>query len=188
MTPWLGAENAVRYRALEIKLPLRFYLQDTTIVNISTILNGSAMKRVQLAKLIEWAGTLRTRKRMQKLIYMLQANGCPLGAGFTLHHYGPYSDDVASLTDEMTASGLLEEEEEANYVGRAFNYRLSAKGAKWLREMEKLPDVKRSLKHLERWKGIAEELNEHDVRELEVAATILAFKRRAKGRSPGSSL
>ena len=59
------------------------------------------MNRYQLAKIVQWAGTLRSRKRMQKMIFLLQAAGCPLDADYDLHHYGPYSQDVARLTDEM---------------------------------------------------------------------------------------
>jgi hypothetical protein len=33
------------------------------------------MERYQLAKIIEWAGTFQSRKRMQKLVFMLQAAG-----------------------------------------------------------------------------------------------------------------
>ena len=44
------------------------------------------MKRYQLAKLIEWSGeSLKTRKRLQKVVYLLQAAGCPLDADYTLH-------------------------------------------------------------------------------------------------------
>jgi uncharacterized protein YwgA len=30
---------------------------------------------------------------MQKLIFMLQAAGCPLDADYDLHHYGPFRED-----------------------------------------------------------------------------------------------
>lgn len=46
------------------------------------------MTRYQLAKLISWAGTLHSRKKMQKVVFMLQAAGCPLDAEFYLHLYG----------------------------------------------------------------------------------------------------
>ncbi len=138
------------------------------------------MDRYQLAKLVEWAGTLRTRKRMQKVVYLLQAAGCPFDAGFMLHHYGPYSFEVAMLADEMLAAGLFDEEEEGNYVGRAFNYQLSEKGHKWLKAMEKTPEGKRFSKELSAWMDDAINLLQRDVRELEVSATILAFKRQVK--------
>jgi uncharacterized protein YwgA len=138
------------------------------------------MERYQLAKLVEWAGTLRTRKRMQKLVYLLQAAGCPLNARFVLHHFGPYSFEVAKLSDEMHAAELFEESEEDNYVGRAFNYGLSPKGRNWVREMEAGAAGKKRAKDISTWKERVDELLKLDVRVLEVAATILAFKRESK--------
>ena len=76
------------------------------------------MNRYQLAKIVDWAGTLETRKRMQKVVYLLQVAGCPLGADYTLHHYGPYSHDVARLTDEMVQASLLVEKTTSNAVGQ----------------------------------------------------------------------
>ena len=55
------------------------------------------MDRYQLATLSSWAGErgIQGRKRLQKVVFLLQAAGCPLSSHFTLHHYGPYSRDVA---------------------------------------------------------------------------------------------
>ena len=82
------------------------------------------MNRYQLAKIVDWAGTLETRKRMQKVVYLLQVAGCPLGADYTLHHYGPYSHDVARLTDEMVQASLLVEKTTSNAVGQQYSYSL----------------------------------------------------------------
>ena len=97
-----------------------------------------------------------------------------------LHKYGPYSFDVASLVDEMHAADLFDEREEDNYAGRAFNYELSPKGRSWLREMESGSAGKRQAKDFSAWKDQALTLLAVDVKELEVAATILAFKRNSK--------
>ena len=78
------------------------------------------MNRYQLAKIIDWAGILRSRKRMQKLIFLLQAAGCPLDADYDFHKYGPYSQDVARLTDELTREGLLEEEVQRHPFGKQY--------------------------------------------------------------------
>ena len=87
------------------------------------------MNRYQLAKIVEWAGTLHSRKRMQKVVYLLQVAGCPLESDYILHHYGPYSPDVARLTDEMARVNLLEELSESNPKGQQYSYRLG-EGAK----------------------------------------------------------
>ena len=73
----------------------------TALVGFTTSSEGLRMNRYQLAKIVDWVGTFRSRKRMQKLSFTLQAAGCPLDAEYELHPYGPYSDDVARLTGEL---------------------------------------------------------------------------------------
>ena len=46
--------------------------------------------RYQLAKLVQWAGTLRTRKRLQKTVYLMKRGGAPFEDAFCLHRYGPH--------------------------------------------------------------------------------------------------
>jgi len=67
------------------------------------------MNRLQLATLLSWAGDdgMQGRKRLQKVVFFLQQAGCPLNCHFTLHHFGPYSRDVADTCDEMVAAGLI---------------------------------------------------------------------------------
>jgi uncharacterized protein len=69
------------------------------------------MNRLQLATLLSWAGQvgIQGRKRLQKVVFFLQEAGCPLDCRYTLHHFGPYSRDVADRCDEMVAAGLIEE-------------------------------------------------------------------------------
>ncbi len=94
------------------------------------------MNRYKLAKIVDWAGTLETRKRMQKVVYLLQVAGCPLGADYTLHHYGPYSQEVARLTDEMVQANLLDEKTASNAVGQQYSYNLSPTARRSLAEFE----------------------------------------------------
>lgn len=69
------------------------------------------MNRLQLATLLSWGGEdgIQGRKRLQKVVFFLQEAGCALDCRYTLHHYGPYSRDVADRCDEMLAAGLIEE-------------------------------------------------------------------------------
>src|SRR3954467_12838841 len=91
----------------------------------SELTGEHGMNRYQLAKIVDWAGTLDTRKRMQKVAFLLQAAGCRLDAEYTLHHYGPYSQEVARLTDEMMQARILDERAESNMVGQQFSYSLN---------------------------------------------------------------
>jgi uncharacterized protein YwgA len=135
------------------------------------------MTKYQLAKLVDWAGTLRTRKRLQKVVYLLQAAGCPLEADYGLHHFGPYSPDVAQLTDEMAQAGLLEETRESNGVGRQYSYRLTDRARQQLAALEENPQGRAWAEPLAGFEARARQLLRTDVRELEIAATIAYFRR-----------
>lgn len=69
------------------------------------------MNRLQFATLLSWAGEqgVAGRKRLQKVIFLLQQIGCDLDCHYILHHFGPYSREVASICDEMVAAGLVKE-------------------------------------------------------------------------------
>src|SRR5713226_644545 len=97
------------------------------------------MERYQLAKIVDWAGTFRSRKRMQKLIFLLQAAGCPLDVDYDLHRYGPYSQDVARLTDEMVREKLLSERRETHPYGEQYSYVLTEEASRQMSEYESGP-------------------------------------------------
>jgi hypothetical protein len=141
------------------------------------------MDAYPLAKLVECAETLRTRKRLQKTVYLLQAAGYRLNAEFTLHHYGPYSADLAQRTDAMVHAGLLEEQESPNSRGgRSFSYQLSPLGLNQLARVEKAPGTRERLGGLDRFEQLARRLlQEPDLPKLEFAATITYFRNQVTG-------
>ena len=135
------------------------------------------MTRYQLAKLVQWAGKLRTRKRLQKVAYLLQAAGCPLDDEFGLHHFGPYSSDVADRADEMTNAGLLTEESCGNYAGKQYNYSLTQSAETQLATLESTTQGEILAREFSPYEARAKGLLNVDVRELEVAATIVFFRK-----------
>lgn len=136
------------------------------------------MNAYQLARLVEWADTLKTRKRLQKVVYFLQQAKCPIDAEYTLHLYGPYSADVAQRTDMMVQAQLLKEEEIPNSIaGRSFSYKLSDLARQQLDRIG-LDSVKQQ-RHAEfnRFESLARQLlEEPDLQKLEFAATIAYFR------------
>jgi uncharacterized protein YwgA len=134
------------------------------------------MTRYQLAKLVEWAGTFHSRKRMQKLVFLLQAAGCPLDADYDLHHYGPYSQDLARLTDEMVREKLLEERIEIHPYGEQYSYTLPEASRRQIDEYEAEPRGGPPAEQLARFQALARTLYQADLRELEVASTIVFFR------------
>jgi uncharacterized protein YwgA len=130
------------------------------------------VNRYHLAKLIEIAGQIDTRKRMQKIVFLLQAAGCPFEADFFLHRFGPYSQDVARLTDELVSAGILEELASENAMGRQFAYKLSRVGEAQLHALEQKPSAHAARKTLDAFADLVRELVIANLRELEVASTI----------------
>lgn len=135
------------------------------------------MNRYQLAKIVGWAGTFRSRKRMQKLIFLLQAAGCALDASYDLHYYGPYSQDVARLTDEMVREGLLEERIDAHPYGEQYSYTLSEISRQQVMEYEAGPEGSQMAQQVGRFRSLAHTVYLADLKELEVAATIVFFRK-----------
>lgn len=133
------------------------------------------MIRYQLGKLVQWAGRLNTRKKMQKVTYLLKVAGCPIEANFRLHHFGPYSSDVAQATDVLVRMGLLTEQCVGNMAGRQFNYELSPESLQSLASYEQTEAGRQELAGMERFHATATRLLQDDVRLLEVASTIAYF-------------
>jgi uncharacterized protein len=134
------------------------------------------MTRYHLAKLVNWAGMLKSRKRLQKVVFLLQAGGCPLGADFFLHHYGPYSEDVARLTDEMVRENLLIETSEGQPGFERYNYRLSDETSRQLSALDGSAQGEKLKAELAAFEAKARSFLAAELKELEYAATIVYFK------------
>jgi uncharacterized protein YwgA len=137
---------------------------------------GLRMTRYQLVKLVEWAGTLNSRKRLQKVVFLLQAAGCPIEVDYTLHHYGPYSQEVARLSDELVQLDLLAETSGPNQVGLQYSYELTDHATKEIAELEKTAKGKALAKQLTPFEKKAKELLKTDLWLLEVASTVVYFR------------
>jgi uncharacterized protein YwgA len=134
----------------------------------------------QLAKLISLAGgKVRGRKRLQKMVFLLQEAGFPSDAEFRLHHYGPYSFDVAGMLTDLTRDGLLEEETCQTYAGTQFNYSLTEAVRRKIDAYEKTDRGARECGDIAAFDHRIQELaGEQDLWVLELAATIAFFYRR----------
>ncbi|MFI5455319.1 MAG: hypothetical protein ACHRXM_07680 [Isosphaerales bacterium] len=135
------------------------------------------MNRYQLAKIVDWAGTLATRKRMQKVVYLLKVAGCPLEADYTLHHYGPYSQEVARLTDEMVRTNLLEEKSETSPFGVQYSYHLPEATKRKLDDYERSTQSRELLRGMLPYEDRAKRLINAELKDLEIAATLVYFRR-----------
>ena len=66
---------------------------------------------VNVLKILDWfpAGRVSGRLRLQKAIYLLQVVGVPAGLPYGFRHYGPYSDDLKAVVDQLRDLELVTE-------------------------------------------------------------------------------
>jgi uncharacterized protein len=138
------------------------------------------MDRYQLAKLVQWAeecspGGVKSRKRIQKVIFLLKCAGGPFDADYFLHHYGPYSPEVAQITDELVTAGLLVEEPARNSVGKQFNYKLNSGAFDSIAHFERTAAGAEAQSRIAQFEAPAKYLLGRDLNELEYAATAAFF-------------
>lgn len=136
------------------------------------------MTKYQLVKLIQWAKKIKARKRLHKIVFLLQKSGCSLNADFGLHLYGPYSRDLASLLNDAVTSGFLKETRSTNSAGTQFAYELKESGSSRIKKYEKTSSGKKELNALQRIKPKLKLLMAESLRTLELAATIAFFHKR----------
>lgn len=120
-----------------------------------------------LMMLLNTVGGVSGRKKLQKMVYLLQEAGCPFKERFDYHLYGPYSEELAIKLDEMKFLGLLEEKVDITPSGyKQYIYLLSELGKQYLRKYEDASIVPH---HFEK---LAYELNCYAPRTLELIATL----------------
>ncbi len=135
-----------------------------------------ALDNYCLLKMIAAAGSVRGRKKLQKLVYLAQLEGCPIEDRFALHYYGPYSSDLAARIDDLVERKRLVEHTSSPAPGAVeYRYELSPECPDLLARAEATapPQVVRTAdEHAARFVERAQ----RDVRELELAATILYWR------------
>lgn len=130
------------------------------------------MTRYQLTKLVALAGTLSSRKRIQKVVHLLECAGCPVGAEYRLHLYGPYAPEVASLLNDLVRQGVLVEVCERAAGGELYSYTLSDAGRVSLRDYEATETGKAEAAALQPFEDYARRLLAAELWELELASTV----------------
>ncbi|MEC5424427.1 YwgA family protein [Virgibacillus sp. C22-A2] len=122
------------------------------------------------AKLMQFfsvAKEVTGRKKLQKMIYILQKCRVPFEEKYQFHFYGPYSEELTLRVEELCNLGFIEEmkEEKSNYY--QYNYTITADGQEFLNQFPlNLPDFSQQV---ELMKG-------KNSRFLELVATMLFFE------------
>lgn len=64
---------------------------------------------IQLAILFKATAGIEGRKKLQKMVHILQEFDVPFGVRFGYHHYGPFSDDLQDRVQSMQYDKLITE-------------------------------------------------------------------------------
>lgn len=75
--------------------------------------------------------TVDGRTRLQKTICLLQRLGMPTDYLYTIHFYGPYSEDLHAELGLLKQLGMVEEEEQQQIDSEKIHYKIKAK-ANWV--------------------------------------------------------
>lgn len=116
--------------------------------------------------------TITGKKRLQKLAMLLQVAGLEVDADFSLHHYGPYSFELAEAADELYWTGVISEQSEQRGVFGTFQ------------TVYRLDDCDEAPKELPNpFKNKLLQLNEFSTIALEMASTIALFENEGLSRN-----
>ncbi len=123
-------------------------------------------KYCSVLQLIDYlGGSIEGRKKLQKLVYLIQHKGGPFKEVFQYHLYGPFSEQLANELEEMRGFGLVEEIKELGVSGHKYRYSLTDDGKKLLQSMPG--------SGLDPFEELIRDLGQYDARHLELMATCL---------------
>jgi len=106
------------------------------------------------------------RKKLQKMIYILQQSRVPFEEKYQFHFYGPYSEELTLRVEELCNLHFLKEEKEEKSNYHQYHYSITADGETFLKQFEvNMPDIKNQINLLQ----------ECSARFLELVSTMLYF-------------
>ncbi|MFY0546062.1 YwgA family protein [Brevibacillus sp. H7] len=123
-------------------------------------------RHAKIIRLIEIAGEVSGRKKLQKMVYIAKHLNIDFDERFEFHMYGPYSEELTLRVDELCNLGLLDEQVESKGAIQMYRYTLNEEGRDFLR----FHDVDFGL-----GERAIRRMNEENSRFLELVSTILYF-------------
>lgn len=121
----------------------------------------------KLMRFFSEAKQVTGRKKLQKMVYILQSFGIPFEEKFQFHFYGPYSEELSLRMEELCNLGFINEEKEVKSNYFQYHYTLTDDGVAFLSQFSvDMPNCSESIELL---KGKSS-------RFLELVSTMLYFK------------
>ncbi len=122
------------------------------------------------AKLMQFfsvAKSVTGRKKLQKMIYILQKCNVPFEEKYQFHFYGPYSEELTLRVEELCNLGFIQEEKEEKKSFHQYHYQLTEDGKTFLHQFSTdMPDLTDRV----------DLLNQQSSRFLELVSTMLYFE------------
>ncbi|MBP1969826.1 uncharacterized protein YwgA [Virgibacillus natechei] len=107
------------------------------------------------------------RKKMQKMIYILQKSHVPFEEKYHFHFYGPYSEELTLRIEELCNLGFIGEEKQDKSNYSQYQYTINPAGEAFLDQFHvDMPDISEQV----------EMLQNRTSRFLELVATMLYFE------------
>ncbi len=123
---------------------------------------------IRISQLLVRLGAIEGRKKLQKIVHILQSTGAPFEEKFELSHFGAYSSELRGEVAKLAKDDLVQEEEPTGCAG-SYIYRPTAALQALVKELSVSLD--------EPWLDLAEKLNLRSAQELEGISTVLYLKR-----------
>ena len=120
---------------------------------------------VLLAQLLVCTGGITGRKKLQKMVHILQSQGIDFGFNFRLGLYGAYSSDLSCQMEELVSCHLVGEKASAP---EGYPTSLFQAEDKILSALEALGE-----NSTPKWVDLAKKLNAKTPQELEGASTVI---------------
>lgn len=124
-------------------------------------------EHAKVLHLLEQAGEVVGRKKLQKIVYITQKLRFAFHQKFQFHFYGPYSEALSLEIEELCQLGFLQErlEDKGNY--NVYRYQITEKGKDFL---DHIPA------ELGNMLPIVDKLNQSSARFLELVSTVFYFE------------
>lgn len=85
-----------------------------------------------LLSMFEKAGSIRGRKKLQKMVHLLKQKGLNVHFRYRYHHFGPYSAELQTKINDMVEQEFLQESPDNG----AYKYTLTEKGKEFKAKLD----------------------------------------------------
>ena len=149
-------------------------------LHVSPAVSADVAKYAKLVAIVERCGTVHSRIKLHKMLYVLKSLGYPVLERFEYLHFGPYSEDLAAELQSSVNAVYLQErvtettEEEDEEPRRRYDYSPGRKGAELVAQTASSDPTLTAI--ADAMAGVAEELNESTPARLELVATLMYFQ------------